>query len=104
MTIETRKEYMAKSHEDRDHHAFYAQFVTEAEKAEVIRMWTLEGLCSSVDEHMNDRPLKYWDRGCLSYESSQLMKQAGMGYSLSNLVCTLKTAARIVVAEAKEQQ
>lgn len=99
------------------HQAYYAQFVNEAVKREVLDKVTLERLQASTDPHMNDIELAVWDKmaggsGRAHHGDSRvyhrpfwlnekLIKEAGEGYTLSTGVCILKAAARILIEEHK---
>jgi hypothetical protein len=94
----TRKEYMSKVC---THKQYYAQFVTENMKNDVIRAIGKDALMNSTDEHLNDIPLKKWDRlasGVVPFYVNSAMRELGDYPTLGGLVCIAKEAARQVIA------
>jgi hypothetical protein len=93
----TRKEYMSKVC---THEQYYAQFVTENMKNDVIRAIGKDALMNSTDEHLNDIPLKKWDRLAVpaSWYVADKMRELGDYPTLGGLVCIAKEAARQVIA------
>lgn len=55
----TRKQYLNK---ECSHREFYAQFVNDRVKARVLVLIGRDRILESTDEHMNDIPLREWDR------------------------------------------
>jgi hypothetical protein len=94
-TVEEKDEGMQK------HREFFAQFVNEYVKSVVIQSIGKTKLLTSKDEHFNDIPLRYWDRleGALRPLIIRRHKEINIGkfYSLSDVVCVAKEAARQVV-------
>ena len=84
------------------HRAYYGQYVTDAVKAVVLRTFTVEQLRAALplDKHLNNLPLRKWDAMVprLPATVPALLKQNGDWLSLSTGVCTLKEAARQIVA------
>lgn len=107
----TRKQYII--NKECDHHTYWSQFVTEGVKELVLQQIPKEELMASVDPHFNDIPLERWDRmhawvpqhvqQAIS-ESNASMYPPGTpgGYSLSDMVCLLKEAARQIVESEAE--
>jgi hypothetical protein len=120
--IITRSEYI-KGGGTKNHRQYYAQFVNEAVKAKVVKEIGLATILSSKDEHLNDIPLKKWDKlGGFVWQvirgeeraitqprtpsdvlpvSYELLKEAGEGVSSSTMVCIYKEAARQLKEEYK---
>lgn len=102
----TRKQHLVTK--ECDHRTYWSQFVTEAVKSLVLRHIPKEKLLASKDPHFNDIPLQRWDR--MHYGVPQHVKRAISdsnasmcppgtpgGYSLSDMTCLLKEAARQIV-------
>ena len=91
----TRKQYMDG---ECSHRNYYAQFVTRDVLDAVRRHFTVERLvrCSDQD-YFNTIPLIEWDRLSSAVHRTQLMRDAGEGYSLGTAVCVLKEAGRQLV-------
>ena len=106
MTVQiiTREDYMNNSKEL--HHAYYSQFVNDSIISLVKNRIGVSRIKESQNEWFNDIPLREWD--CLDGICRQTMNRKtaliavplsnGMGFlwSLSDSVCTLKAAARII--------
>ncbi len=102
----SRKNYMDG---DVDHATYYGQFATPEVVAYVIDRVGADRLLKSTDEHMNDIPLRIWDRlnppidfKALSesnYSTTGTPGSTKIYYSLSDVVCISKTAARMWVAQ-----
>ena len=90
----TEEEYMKGKY---THNEYYGQFVTEHLKMLVLNSLdtTPTGLKKAieVDEHLNNIPLKIWDRMSCS------VNVQGMGFGLSENVCILKATARTIALE-----
>ncbi len=86
----TRKQYMdgVCTHEQ-----YYAQFVNNDTKTLVIENIGLKAIQESKDEHMNDIPLKKWDR-LTGYLDTSLFTKYGDCFSIAGGVCILKASAR----------
>lgn len=94
----TRSDYMAGAC---SHREYYAQFVTPAIRAEVLRSITRPVLLASKDEHLNDIPLQRWDNLSFINRPALAIDEGGQRvYSLAGGVCILKEAARQVIEEA----
>src|SRR5690606_18213453 len=90
-------------------------FVTEGVKELVLQCIPKEELMASEDPHFNDIPLQRWDRmhawvpqyvkRAIS-ESNASMCPPGTpgGYSMSDMTCLLKEAARQIVAREREAE
>lgn len=115
----TRKDYMngygkngAKTHRE-----YYAQFVDEVIKNQVLQYIGKGALLASIDEHLNDIPLHKWDAlAGFKFIGSEMVQQpryirpellkklrdTGEGVSCAGMVCIYKEAARqIIEAEVK---
>ena len=73
---------------------YYAQFVTEAEKAAVIKWIGLELILDSQDPHFNNIDLVKWDTLPDSYVMAKKLRECGDYLTLSGKVCIYKEAAR----------
>ena len=97
--MKTRKQYMNK---EISFHDYYSQFVTPFVLTWVRQRIGIDRLLASTDPHLNDIPLRAWDRfhgSFLSSKSGRLCADAnGGGVSLSDAVCTAKTAAQQLIA------
>jgi hypothetical protein len=90
------------------HDEYYAQFVTESVKRLVLSNWSASAIKKSftVDKNFNNLPLAQWDRlaDSLSMNHDLMRKLAQAngteGTSLSDRVCTLKRAARMIALES----
>lgn len=90
----TRKQYMNK---EITHRKFFAQFVDDNIKQDVLNSIDLKSLLESTDEHLNDIPLKKWDNlagyvfsrandiirkpSCIEPELLKKLKETGEGVS-----------------------
>jgi hypothetical protein len=101
MTTFTRKEYLSKVC---THAEYNAQFVDLAIKTRVIEAIGIKALMNSKDEHMNDIPLKKWDRLAMPAPKhiSDKMRAQGDYPTLGGMVCIYKEAARQVIEETNE--
>lgn len=92
--------YTRKQHMDGEcsHRTYYAQFVTPGVLDAVRRHFTVERLmrCSDQD-YFNTIPLIQWDRLAHAVPRTQMMRDAGEGWSLGSAVCILKEAGRQLV-------
>jgi hypothetical protein len=91
----TRKQYMDGGC---NHRTYYAQFVTPGVLGSVRRWFTVERLVRARDQEcFNTIPLIEWDRLSTAVPRTQLMRDAGEGWSLCAAVCILKEAGRQLV-------
>lgn len=106
----TRKQFII--NKECDHRTYWSQFVTEGVKELVLRHIPKDKLMAAEYPHFNDIPLQRWDRmhvGVPQYvknaicDSNASMYPPGTegGYSLSDMVCVLKEAARQIVEREK---
>lgn len=95
----TRKQYLNK---ECSHREYYAQFVTEPVKARVRMCIGWERLKNSTDEHLNDIPLREWDRLGPVYCGRDFWKSLGDTPSAAGLCCIYKEAARQIIEEGKQ--
>ena len=90
----TRKQYMAG---EATHQEYYDPFVTEAVVASVKNRFG-KALLTSRDPYFNDIPLTQWDQIAMQLRpvlDRRISEANGSGgVSLSDLVCTVKAAAR----------
>jgi len=92
----TRKQYLSK---ECTHAEYYSQFVTASIIASVGRQIGVDRIKASSDQHLNDIPLKEWDRLYLpASDLAAKMKEAGDYLTLSGHVCIAKEAARQISA------
>ncbi len=104
-TIITRKDYMDNSSEL--HHAYYAQFVTEATKQFVLNSIGMDKLLASKDGWLNDIKVPRYEGGRRwlwdnSPVNTQLAIKAGecvANPTDSCCTCVGKAAARILLTE-----
>lgn len=77
------------------HSEYYEQFVTKQVLELVLSRIGKERIENSIDEHLNDIPLKLWDRlhPSIMVLTYQLRLEAGEGNSLATGVCIAKAAA-----------
>jgi hypothetical protein len=102
----TRKEYIDGNV---SHREYFAQFVDDTVKNEVILHFGKTILKESTDEHLNDIPLKKWDDltgfrfngstmvsrpSSIRKELLDKLKETGEGVSPAGLVCIYKEAAK----------
>jgi hypothetical protein len=80
----------------RQHRAYYAQFVVDAHYDRVRNSIGIDRILSSKDEHFNDIPLSLWDAVAVPVPavSAQIMKECGDYPTLCGAVCALKEAAK----------
>lgn len=95
----TRKEYMNGPHGGEagtaNHRRYYAQFVTPAVTATLLRSIDAKRLLASTDKHFNDIGLPCWDRLPWANGLLKALKTADpCGGSLSDKVCIYKEAAQ----------
>lgn len=107
----TRRQYIITK--ECDHRTYWSQFVTEWVKELVLQHIPKEELMASVDPHFNDIPLQRWDRmhsgvpgyikQAISESNATMYDTPGTpgGYSLSDMTCLLKEAARQIVEKEK---
>ena len=93
MNTFTRSQYMKN---ECTHREYYGQFVTPANKKDVLNMTTLKTLLKCKEDNLSEIPLRNWD-GLSVYVTSEQFKQAGDSYSLSFLVCVNKEAAKQII-------
>ena len=100
--MKTRTDYLAGGC---THHEYYSQFVTQAAKDLVVKHIGNANFLSkklAADPNLNNIPLDTWDQVVALHRWVGEIDEQGDGkkiYSLSNGVCVLKTAARIIVEE-----
>ena len=92
----TRKQYMNREF---THEEYYSQFVTDGILNLVGKIQSK--IDASEDENFNDIPLVIWDQmskafGYYSDVIRAISKTTAGGVSLSDKVCVLKQAARII--------
>jgi hypothetical protein len=91
----TRKQYMDG---ECSHRTYYAQFVTPNVLSTVRSWFGVERLLRTRDqEYFNTIPLIEWDRLVHAVPRTQMMRDAGEGWSLGSAVCILKEAGRQLV-------
>lgn len=95
----TRKQHMAG---ECDHRTYYAQLVT-GRMVDHIGHTFGPRILASTDEHLNDIPLKEWDRLPHPRSLFDRFEQAGDFATWAGLVCAWKEAAR-QWAEGQEAQ
>ena len=88
----SRKQYITK---EVTHREYYEQMVTNQTLRLVSDHIGIARLMKSTDEHLNDIPLKEWDR--LAKVASFTLAD-GEIRSLSTVVCVLKESARILMS------
>lgn len=100
--MKTRTDYL----DDRcTHHEYYSQFVTQTVKALVVKhIGNANFLVKKLaaDSNLNNIPLDMWDQVVTLHRWVGEIDEHGDGkkiYSLSNGICVLKTAARMIVEE-----
>lgn len=90
----TRKDYLEGKC---THREYYAQFVTEEQKLavrEVFKAEIKDGFPVDTWGSIN-----IWDRVGLYFETVNLLKKAGDGFTLAGAVCVNKEAARQIMGE-----
>ncbi len=95
--MKTRKQYM---NGEISHHEYYAQFVNDTIKQNVLDHVALDRLMKSTDEHLNDIPLRVWD-SIPMFDVSEKLKEAGDYLTLAGSVCIAKEAARQIIKSNK---
>lgn len=114
-TTMTRKEYMKDS--SNLHHEYYLQFANKCTKTVILNSIGEKALMASKDEHLNDIPMKKWDklagyvfRGSTAvviphflphWIDCEKLKEAKEGFSCSTGVCILKAVAKEIIEELK---
>lgn len=82
------------------HREYYAQFVTDEERARVARHFGKAKLLASTDPHLNDIPLRHWDALSPGPKAvSEKLLAAGDYSTLAGWVCIYKEAARQIIEE-----
>lgn len=91
------------------HRQYFGQFVNENVKRAVLHAIGKEALLASTDEHLNDIPMKHWDRlSGFAFRGSEmvmrptniepidikLLRETGEGVSCASLVCIYKEAGK----------
>ena len=103
--MKTRTDYLAGKC---THHEYYSQFVTPSIVACVLRSIGDGAYLTRMyqaDKNLGNIPLEKWDSIVLQDPSIGALDEQGTGklyYSLSNGVCVLKTAARLIIEREKE--
>lgn len=96
----TREQYLNSLNSCEDthaaHRAYYAQFVSAATVAFVAERIGASRILSSTDKHMNDIPLRLWDRLAAPGHYPVAVPLASLGefQTLGTGVCILKEAAQ----------
>lgn len=90
----TRAEYLATSTEPGAFRAYYGQFVDDRTISYVARAIGGDVIKASTDPHLNDIPLKQWDRLTASLPVAGSFKDRGDYPTIAGLVCVAKEAAR----------
>lgn len=103
----TRQDYMKDS--SKLHRQYFAQFVDDTIKKEVLESIGIDRIKASKDEHLNDIPMHLWDRMTgFAFSGSQMirkpysirkelhdkLKETGEGVSCAGLVCIYKECAK----------
>jgi len=89
--MKTRLQYLAG---ECTHREYYAQFVTDKVKSNVIRYIGRINIETSNDKSFNDIPLRKWANIGIPVDIVDALKEAGDGYSLAGAVCINKEAAK----------
>lgn len=91
-----RSDYMSGPSDFATHRAYYAQMVTEEVKLCVLATLGKERILHTRTDHMNEIPLREWDRAAAMCRATVLesMHQFGDRYSMAGAVCVVKEAAR----------
>ena len=94
----TRKDYLDKRC---THREYYAQFVDQWIREQVIHVVTLDYITRSRDEAFNDIPLHLWERvfPLPTIKMDQVMRKRGDYPTKAGLVCIAKEAARQIKDE-----
>lgn len=109
----SRKQYIITK--ECDHRTYWSQFVTDGVKELVLRHIPKEKLMASEDPHFNDIPLQRWDRlhalvpqyvknAICDSNASMYPPGTEGGYSMSDMTCLLKEAARQIVEREREAE
>ena len=89
--------------EEETHEEYWGQFATDYLKNAVISEFGIKSLCeaSKQGKYFNSIPLARWDRLGEMYKQyiDTLIRKTNKCVAPSDLVCTLKAAARQVVIE-----
>lgn len=106
MKIFTRREYIAN---ECSHQEYYPQFVNDRVKYAVKTYIGLDKILASTNEHFNDIPLHLWDNIHAEFLIDRAkFKQANetdvFCWSLSDNVCILKAAARMIKESSLQNQ
>lgn len=91
------------------HDEFFGQFVTEAVKRAVHTHIGKKRLLASTDSHLNDIPLREWDKLAERFKGhveavNKKIEGGESFWSLSYGVCTLKAAARQLIAKYSAEE
>lgn len=99
----TRKDYLNGTV---NHAAYYGQFVNASVERAVLAAIGKDEILSSVDPHFNDIDLAAWDAAGRAIVTKRLVSLANMfaqspenavpSFSISDGVCVVKAAARII--------
>lgn len=96
----TRADYMEKR---ATHEEYYGDIVRDCGALSLpVQLSTIRKALADGDEHLNSIPLKWWDHYGEMQRSRiapHVCKRQTGGCSLSDLVCILKQAARMAVAD-----
>lgn len=104
-----RRAYMDRENTAVDHQTYYSQFVTERVIATVSDVIGRERIIASTDPYFNDIPLSRWDAlakgtshwsrewNAVSLSNASTEKNGTAWHSLSDRVCVLKAAARVIL-------
>lgn len=101
-----RKEYIIDG--TATHQQYYGQFVTEGVKRVVNSFIGKTNIINSTGVYFNDIPLRKWDALQLPQDVLRLVSKANYpdkpdgGYTLSDVVCIAKEAARQIKEEQEE--
>lgn len=85
------------------HREYYAQFVTDYIKTQLVARMPAERWKESTCEHFNDIPLLWWDRNSIiATDADAKFRELGDYPTLAGRVCILKEAARQCREEGTE--
>jgi hypothetical protein len=90
----TRADYMEKRC---THREYYAQFVTEGIRQQVLSAIGKETLLRSTDPHLNDIPLAKWDSIHQRFDAIATRFSADGDNSMNAGTCIVKEAARQII-------
>lgn len=103
----TRQQYINK---ECTHQEYYAQFVSDRVKRDILQVIGAKALLASTDPHLNDIPMALWSNLQSSVESTRKLAESNAstsggkgGISSSDLTCVLKEAARQLIQELNNQ-